>query len=1540
MVEIKRPSKSSLEHVDTHVVFIHGLNGNLERTWTSGERSNAEFWPRWLEDELPNVAVWSVGYPAARVKWGGGVAMAIEDRAPSILHRLLVIPELANGTIVLVGHSMGGVIIKEILRLAESRAGGDATAASFESRVRKTGFIATPHQGSWMSSVAKAASALIRPTAATLSLSRNDPHLRSLNTWFRDYATTKSLDIIGFGETRRTFWGQVVHVDSSDLGLPSPSTFILLDEDHFSASAPADRDADVYVHLRDFVRRPPRAEHPRVRQSQQLETVNDGVQELLRRSGGGSVRGIANPIIDRSASDRVLGMRRSRFFIGSGTAAEARQIARDIIEGELLNASSITKCNALAWCARLLSSDDTDEAERLLGEARRLGTGDEIAIASAFVTVARGDKVQALATVSPITTPLGRTATLLIGLNGLLPRDSLAWMDDNGPPFEGLDGDGKYIVLDRLIADGEIDRALAALVHVTQADAEYCPTLSYLVGMSHLLAAVPAEMRGTLGEHTPFDWAQFPLREDPPALQHLRSARESFAAAARSAGELGADVARQNAEDLALWLALRDPAEVAAARERLVRSMGDPRDMVRRVPMAIQFGLQLDLPAVDRAIIAVEASPGAGSGHALMARFVLALEGNDAGALAIFIGANREKLSALVGRTGILSFEIRALAQADRQPEAQAKLDELRASGSATEEELRKLDSVLAETRGEDTISAFEERFRSSDALDDLVALVARLQERETWQRLAPYARQLFDRVKDLKSAAAYARAAHESDDWSAVVNFLDDKDDLLERSDNLRQIFAWSLFRLGYMGRAREALAPLLAKRDNSNDRALQISIAITSGDWGSLASLVETVWTNREDRESSDLLQAGQIAAVIGSPRARDLIREAVAKAPADPSTLVTAYHAATSGGWEDDASVAGWLTAAMEASEGGDGPLQRISLDDLMNMRPDWERHENETWDQLIKGEMPLFVAAARLNRTTTSMLLTPALANLDERDPRKRSLLFTYSGATAPTHGTQPDPSAQIAAQLAADQIRIALDASSLLVLSFLGKLGMVVERIHQVVIPHSTLRWLLSERQRTQFHQPSQVRKARELRDLLSQDAYFIADSAGPNPDLEDNVGEELAVLLEAARTLDDETGQKVVVRPGPVHRPTSLMKDDADLSAYSDVLCGCGDLVTALLAQGQMTDEEARTARAYLSLHEVQWDHTPAIGIGATLLLDDLAISTFQHLGLLGKLGVAGFRVGIPRGHAERIAALIRHDAYANDTIEHIERIRSALADGIANGRVTVGPEIAGEDEEIARLEQHPTASVFGLARLVDLIVVDDRALNRFSHLDADDGRTVQVGSTLDLLAILERAGAMSPTERTEAETRLRRGGGQMMPLRHEELLQLVNAAPVVNGSIQETAHLRAIRESIERLRMTDALQLPLEQAWFDTLFKAVRQGVRAQWNDQVDDAVARARSDWLLRLLNVRGWSHRFDMTNDRSAIINRYRAMSWFIMSISVMNIGEAARRYSAWVDATLIEVMRSSGPPSLQALVEQTGNYIESVAEELDRSGDDGD
>jgi hypothetical protein len=48
--EVFRPEQIVLD-----VVFVHGLDGDARRTWTGEDHT---FWPGWLAEDVPGVAVW------------------------------------------------------------------------------------------------------------------------------------------------------------------------------------------------------------------------------------------------------------------------------------------------------------------------------------------------------------------------------------------------------------------------------------------------------------------------------------------------------------------------------------------------------------------------------------------------------------------------------------------------------------------------------------------------------------------------------------------------------------------------------------------------------------------------------------------------------------------------------------------------------------------------------------------------------------------------------------------------------------------------------------------------------------------------------------------------------------------------------------------------------------------------------------------------------------------------------------------------------------------------------------------------------------------------------------------------------------------------------------------------------------------------------------------------------------------------------------------------------------------------------------------
>jgi hypothetical protein len=68
--------------------------------------------------------------------------------------------------------------------------------------VRKVAFLATPHTGADLVSWANRLRVLVRPSAATISLVRNDPNLRDLNQWYRDWAKRLEIDHLILTETK------------------------------------------------------------------------------------------------------------------------------------------------------------------------------------------------------------------------------------------------------------------------------------------------------------------------------------------------------------------------------------------------------------------------------------------------------------------------------------------------------------------------------------------------------------------------------------------------------------------------------------------------------------------------------------------------------------------------------------------------------------------------------------------------------------------------------------------------------------------------------------------------------------------------------------------------------------------------------------------------------------------------------------------------------------------------------------------------------------------------------------------------------------------------------------------------------------------------------------------------------------------------------------------------------------------------------------------------------------------------------------------
>ena len=226
------------------VIFVHGLGGDAVGTWSPGQSDSAESFPERLSTDLDTAAVWSLGYPAAPSRWTtGGQGLDILERARSVLDYLISFG-IGKRPLVFVCHSLGGLVVKQVLRTAAEL--GVPQFHPVWEQTRGVVFLATPHAGSSLASIAKALR-LVRATKATLNLEAHDTALRELGDWYRQHATDHDLQTVAYAETRGIkSLGLVVNRTSAD---PTVRGTIVIDtdEDHFSISKPPSAESPVYA---------------------------------------------------------------------------------------------------------------------------------------------------------------------------------------------------------------------------------------------------------------------------------------------------------------------------------------------------------------------------------------------------------------------------------------------------------------------------------------------------------------------------------------------------------------------------------------------------------------------------------------------------------------------------------------------------------------------------------------------------------------------------------------------------------------------------------------------------------------------------------------------------------------------------------------------------------------------------------------------------------------------------------------------------------------------------------------------------------------------------------------------------------------------------------------------------------------------------------------------------------------------------------------------------------------------------------------------
>lgn len=262
------------------MIFVHGLGGDYSATWRHGKDESTS-WPHWLAEEFTEVGVWSLEYAASPTKLArflgfftgdrdAGYSMALPDRAGQVLDRM-VQKHLGERPLFFICHSLGGLLVKQILRKADD-ADDDPRKKQVAAQTRAVLFLATPHNGAELASLLDTFRTLFGTTVSIDDLRAHDAHLLDLYNWYRNHGLGLGIRTITYYEKRPVMGVMpIVNATSSQAGVGPDA--VPLDEDHLSIAKPRDRDEQVCDAARDLLNDYVLAPHPETPKQPQLAPV-------------------------------------------------------------------------------------------------------------------------------------------------------------------------------------------------------------------------------------------------------------------------------------------------------------------------------------------------------------------------------------------------------------------------------------------------------------------------------------------------------------------------------------------------------------------------------------------------------------------------------------------------------------------------------------------------------------------------------------------------------------------------------------------------------------------------------------------------------------------------------------------------------------------------------------------------------------------------------------------------------------------------------------------------------------------------------------------------------------------------------------------------------------------------------------------------------------------------------------------------------------------------------------------------------------------
>ena len=988
--------------------------------------------------------------------------------------------------------------------------------------------------------------------------------------------------------------------------------------------------------------------------SKQVSEVSKTLHEILPSP-------LTDPITQRAHTKEAKQELEKILVLRVFYLARARQNIQELWvrvsdEGDLAATSNSIKSKILYWTARLCAADTEtlDLARQLRDELRQTNLNLNLSIVDALLAAEMDREEEALRFLRDHDDPDSRTVLCNVLTRFRGQREALAWFEQqkerDNPQFFTAVGWRNWALY--MAKERRWEEACQRLINFESFWSEM-PALAVIEGVINAAMLLPEDYR----EKT---------LETVPLFQGVASHLVAQAENHHSRATICFEFAEQNLKDIAeyelarfisdwrLWLRLMDPnvTNVNYTRDEIHQNMEEGAKAVELIPFAWTFNIPFNVEPLKQYLEQREQFGGLNE-HELLAQgllFALSMSPRD---FIIYLEQYGPRLSKVMYPALVITMRVDALARDGQTERARALVAE-HVDDLGTEHSNR-LIIMIDEHEGHDPREKLESLYRKTGKLIDLKNFVSHLKEIDDRVALRPLVRELFESERNLPNALDAVRIMSSPlFDFAAIIEFLETNPDILEQSDDLKEAKAWALFHAGRLQESREINDILIRQRANQNDLRLDINIAICSGDWERIAAIIDREWDRRDSHDSETLMYLALLAGQRGQApdRALQLARLAAEKASGQPEILAAAFWLHFRLGRDDEADP-NWLARASELSSPEEGPLHRVNLEDLVTeWIPKREEYVRELEEKWLKGEIPIVLAASGFNMPLSRFLLHLPEQNTKEADGRCRAILPIIAGARNP-----------ITLQ---ENWTIGLDVTSIMVLAHLNLLKTAVDTFHHVKLAPEIMEYLLRERDAVRFHQPSLIEAAKQVRGLQNRGRLRTVDNlASPPKSIAEEVGLKIAALFETAR---HDEGK--VVCTLPIHKVSSLMGQQADTSAYDDLLLSIMDFCTLLHNEGKIDATDYQRAKLFLN-RQGQMEHSnplPSIFNGP-IYIDRLVLIYLQNAKILEPIASSGLDIRIHPSVLREMDALIQAGNMGDELATKIEGIRNTLRDALESGR-------------------------------------------------------------------------------------------------------------------------------------------------------------------------------------------------------------------------------------------------------------------------------